>query len=211
MRGFMKFLAWTFGALAVICLVLYFTLLDVWTVPEDDPQMGVSMVPTLAPGDLVVTMRHGGTSRGNLLKCADPQAPGRFVVAREEGVAGEKIEVNGESPSIDGTRTPSPSACEVPDLTLKDVRTGEDVELHCSLEELGSVKYEAVRAKTRQEPPTKWTVEKDRIYLISDNRHMHVDSRDYGTLDPTTCKHIVFRLWSKGGWSDDKHRFNFLL
>ena len=211
MRGLFKFLSWTIAIVGVACLVLYVTLLDVWTVPSDDPHLNVSIRPTLNAGDVVITMRHGSPQRGDLLKCADPQSPARFVIAREEGKAGEKIDINGEVPSIDGSRTPSPSACDPHELTMKNPDTDEDVELLCSLEELGAVKYEALRAKARTEPPSKWTVEKDRIYVLSDNRHLHVDSRDYGTVDPNTCKHIVFRLWSKDGFGDALHRFNFLL
>jgi signal peptidase I len=210
-RGFLKFLAWTVAVLGAVFLVLYLTLFDFWTVPSDDPRMSASIQPMLAAGDVLVVMRHGSPDRGDLLRCSDPQAPGRFVIAREEGRGGEKIDLVEEAPSIDGTRTPSPAACDPPEMTMKDPDTGEEVELLCSMEELGSVSYKALRAKARREAPTSFRVEKGRIYVVSDNRHIHVDSRDYGTVDPDTCKHLVFRLWSKDGFGDREHRFNFLL
>jgi signal peptidase I len=213
MRGFLKFSAWTLGILTVICLILYFALFDVWTVPSGNPHLTLSIMPTLGEGDVVITMRKSGGERGDLLKCADPdpQYAGQFLIGRLEGKSGEKIDINGEVPSIDGSRTPSPSACDPAQITLKNPDTDEDVELRCSIEELGSVRYEALRAATRTEPPSKLVVDEGKVYLLSDNRHMHLDSRDYGTIDPSTCKHIVFRLWSKDGFGDSKHRFNFLL
>jgi signal peptidase I len=89
--------------------------------------------------------------------------------------------------------------------------TQQQVELGCSYEDLGGVTYRALRNRARPEPPSHYTVEKDKVYLLSDNRDMHVDSRDFGTVDPGTCKKIVGRLWSKDGPGDSAHRFNSLL
>jgi signal peptidase I len=47
-------------------------------------------------------------------------------------------------------------------------------------------------------------------YLLSDDRHVHVDSRDFGALDVTACQHIVFRLVGAGGFGDDKKRLSVI-
>jgi hypothetical protein len=39
---------------------------------------------------------------------------------------------------------------------------------------------------------------------------MHLDSRDFGTIDPSSCQHIVFRLWGTTGFSDASHRFTII-
>src|SRR6516162_5028617 len=128
MRGFLKFLAWTVGILAAICLILYFTLFDVWTVPTGNQHLNLAIMPTLGEGDVVLTMRRSGGDRGDLLKCADPdpQYAGQFVIGRLEGKSGEKIVIDSEVPSIDGTRTPSPSACDPAQTTLTNPDTGEE-------------------------------------------------------------------------------------
>jgi hypothetical protein len=45
---------------------------------------------------------------------------------------------------------------------------------------------------------------------MSDNRVMHLDSRDYGQVQAQACQRIGFRLWSAAGWWDAKHRFNIV-
>lgn len=49
------------------------------------------------------------------------------------------------------------------------------------------------------------------LFLISDNRDYHQDSRDFGAVPVEACRErIVFRLLGKGGWSDDKSRFTYI-
>jgi len=37
---------------------------------------------------------------------------------------------------------------------------------------------------------------------VSDDRHVHLDSRDFGQVDPRTCQHIVFRFVGAAGLGD---------
>jgi signal peptidase I len=159
------------------------------------------------PGDVVVVARSNGGSRGNLMRCPDPRAAGRYVVGRAMALVPEHIDIVGEVVSIDRSRLPSPRAC--PGTVLRDPATGEDVDLACSVEEFASLTYNAYRARGRPEPPTKADVASG-AYLVSDNRHMHDDSRDFGTLSLSACQHVVFRLWSAAGFSDGKHRFDII-
>ncbi len=210
MRVFFKTLLWAACLLGLVAGALYALMFDVWSVPTDDPMLSASIAPTLSPGDVVVLSRHGSVSRGELLRCNDPQAAGRYVIARAIGASGDKLVLDGETVSIDGHRTPSPHACDVVKTVLHDPNTDEDVELVCSIEQSGPVEFEALRAAVRPEPLTKATVEGGSWYLVSDDRHLHVDSRDYGPIDPRTCEHVLFRIVGPAGFGDVATRFSIV-
>jgi signal peptidase I len=52
-------------------------------------------------------------------------------------------------------------------------------------------------------------VEPGKVFLVSDDRHIHKDSRDFGQVDGAACEHVVFRLWGES-FGDSSHRFNVL-
>lgn len=54
------------------------------------------------------------------------------------------------------------------------------------------------------------TVPSGRLFLMSDDRYLHLDSRDFGSLSDQSCQHLVFRLWSAEGFLDATHRFNII-
>src|SRR5271170_1511897 len=126
MRTWFRILGWVLGVVGAVLLVLYLGFFDVWTVPIDDPMLSASIEPTLSAGDVIVFTRRTDVARGNLLRCADPQAPGRYVVARAIGRCGDVIDVAGEVASIDGKRTPSPRACDPPFVMIHDPQSSED-------------------------------------------------------------------------------------
>jgi signal peptidase I len=207
MRALLKIILWFAVAVGAVLLLLR-QFFVVWKIPTDDPLLSASIEPTLATGDVVVVVRDASASRGNLLRCTDPDASGRFVIGRAIGRGGDHIELNEESVSIDGHRVSNPRACD--GLTLHDPRDGEDVDLNCSIEESGDRSFSTLRAAQHREPPTKATVEPGLWFLLSDNRHVHLDSRDYGQVDPHTCQHIVFRLVSAAGFGDTSHRLSII-
>jgi signal peptidase I len=51
--------------------------------------------------------------------------------------------------------------------------------------------------------------EAGKLFLVSDNRSMHEDSRDFGQVDASTCEHIVFRLWGEH-YTDSSRRFTII-
>ena len=210
MRTWFKLIGWVAGVVGAILLVLYLGFFDVWTIPTDDPMLSASIVPTLAAGDVIVLTKRTDVTRGNLLRCDDPQAPGRYVIARAIGKFGDQIEIAGEVVSIDGHRTPSARACDPPTLVVHDPQSSEDMTLACAVEEYGEMNFSSLRSPDHPEPPTRATVEASHWYLVSDDRHVHVDSRDFGQVDVSTCKHIVYRIVSAAGFGDSKKRLTII-
>ena len=210
MGSLSKIVVGALATAAVIVLLLYAFVFDVWTVPTDDPVLAASIEPTLRAGDVVLVLRSGTPSRGDLIRCDDPQAPGRYVVARAIGSPGDNIEISGETVSIDGHHTPSLRACDDPTHTVFDPNANDTVELACTVEDYGDFGFSALRSADHPEPPLKARVSSGKWFLVSDNRHIHVDSRDYGQMQVGGCRHVVFRLMGSGGFSDDKHRFSII-
>jgi signal peptidase I len=202
-----RLLVWVVGAVVAVCGLLYMAVFDVWRIPGDDPLLTASILPTLAPGDLVLLLKRSpGVGRGQLLRCPDPQAAGRFVVARAIGKGGDLLSIESELVALDGRRVGDARACAEPSLAVQNPSNGEDDVLACSIEEFGEVAHPTLRATARIEPPTHLTVEPGRWFLVSDDRHFHLDSRDYGQVDGEACEHIVFRLVGAGGWADSARR-----
>jgi signal peptidase I len=210
MRTWFKLIFWVLGIVGAILLVLYEGFFDVWTVSADDPLLAAAIEPTLSAGDVVVLTRRTEVSRGDLLRCDDPQAPGRYVVARAIAKFGDSIEV-GESVLIDGKRTSSPRSCDPPTVVMRDPQTNEDETLVCAVEEFGEMNFEALRSNVHPLPPVKAPVEAGKWFLVSDDRHIHLDSRDFGQVEARTCKHIVFRIVSAAGFlADPKKRLTVI-
>lgn len=211
MRGFLKAAAWILGVLGVIVLFFWLFVFDVWTVPDDDPRHNASIEPTLSAGDLVLlTKTKGEPSFGHLVRCADPDQPARFVVGRVYGNPKDKLVFDNDVVRVNGKREPSPRACDPPVVTMKNPANGLDVELTCHVEESAGHEHPTFRNQKNPEAHREATVEPNRIFLVSDNRHLHLDSRDYGAISPMTCQHIVFRVWGKSGYLDTGRRFSVL-
>ena len=206
MRLWFRVLGWLVFLIAVPALVLYAFFFDIWVVSKDDPLLSASIEPTLSAGDVVVVTRHTTVSYGELERCDDPEVPGRFVIGRAMAHSGDSVDVNDEMVLIDGKRNPSPRACEHPTMVLRDPQTDDDVVLACSVEEFGAGTYLALRAREHPEPPTKAKAESGRWFLVSDDRHFHLDSRDFGQVQPAACQHIVFRLVGAAGIGDSEKR-----
>jgi signal peptidase I len=210
MRTYLKFLLWTGGIVAAVGLVFYALVFDVWTVPSDDPQHNVSIQPTLLDGDLVLVSRHGTPGWGNLVRCLDPQNPGRYVVARIVGQAGDDVELKSETLAVNRRAVSTVGNCDPARTTMKNPATQDDVELMCSRREFAGLTLEFFRGTDQLEKDIKVKVEPNRVFLMSDNVHLHLDSRDYESVNPATCQHIVYRLWGTTGAGDSKRRFTVI-
>jgi signal peptidase I len=201
------------GVLSALLLLVYWTLYDVWRVPEDDKQLSVSIKPMLEPGDLVLLARHGTPTFGQLARCLHPDQPGRFIIGRVIGEPTDVVDLAGEALSVNNRHEVSPGACaERSEMVVVNPNSQDEESLRCSREEFAGMTHGILTAGTGESPEaaTHLVVEADRVALLSDNRHMHQDSRDYGQINPATCQHITFRLWSAAGIGDAAHRFTFI-
>ncbi len=210
MSGFLRVVAWMaviFGALAAIG---YYTYADVWTVPTDDPRLLVSIEPTLRGGDIVLVERHGPPERGKVVRCADPDEPRRFVVGRLVGPPGSALTLVDQRFTTPGSRETSDTACG--DTTLVNPATGEEVKLDCQNREFAGLEYRTLMRKMESSngAPIEVHVPVGKSYLLSDDRYLHLDSRDFGLVPDTSCQHIFFRLWGAEGFGDGSRRFNIV-
>jgi signal peptidase I len=205
-----KFLIWTCLILGGLGAFLYFAFFDVWKLPSDDPQFSVSVEPTLSAGDLVVIARHGDPGPGNLVRCADPDEPRRFVVGRWMADGHNKVEFFGESIAVDGQRATAARGCGRPPMSLVNPASGALEPLVCREVEFAGMTHEALTSVEHAEGDRSVVVDPGKIFLASDNRHLHLDSRDFGSINPSSCEHILFRLWGETGYSDSQKRFTII-
>lgn len=207
MRSFFKALLWIFGTLAVVCGILYLTIFDVWTIPSDDPQLTVSIEPELGAGDTILVHRSTNPDIGSLVRCTDPDQAGKFVIARIIGKGGDDLEIRDGTFLYNGHAVSAPVGCEQGKVTVRNPVTQNQEELSCSTEEFAGIAHPALRVGKDNRSVK---VDVGKVYLLSDNRLMHLDSRDYGQIDPNTCQRISFRLWGEGGWSNAKRRLTMI-
>jgi signal peptidase I len=210
MSGFMRFLVWVAAIFGAIGAFLYFAFFDVWRVPADDPQFVVSVEPTLSVGDIVLVARHGSPGTGNLVRCADPDEPRRWIVGRWSAGPNDEIVFDNEAFLVNGSHFSSPRGCGVPRIMLTNPASGAQESLACRQIEFAGLTYEALFATEHVETGRTVKVDPGKIFLVSDNRHMHLDSRDFGSIDPSSCQHVVFRLWGNSGFGDGSHRFTII-
>jgi signal peptidase I len=180
-----------------------------WTVPGDDPQFAVSIEPTLTVGDLLLVSRSKGAEMGALVRCVDPDSPARFVVGRVMAHAGDTIEFKDGVLLVDNKSPSASNACDPATVRIKNPATQEDEDLNCTLEEFADATHPVLRGgKSVHE--THAEVEVGKVFLVSDNRAMHLDSRDFTTVAPSSCQRILGRFWSASGWLDSKKRLTVL-
>jgi signal peptidase I len=199
---------WLLGILGAITLLLYLFVFDTWVIPNDDPALTASIQPTLAPEDRILTRRGSTPKNGELARCIKPDGSGKFVIGRVFGSAtGENVELNDERVSLNGKTLGARFQC--PSVTVTQPATLEKVLLTCSTQDNGAFTYDVLTHPEYREGRHAATLEPGKMFLVSDDRHIHQDSRDFGQVDATTCEHIVFRLWGES-FGDGKRRFTVL-
>ena len=209
LRKLLRVLLWV----AVTCGViggLGYLVLEPWTIPGDDPQLAVSIEPTMSAGDLVLVTRSKGGGDGALVRCGDPDAPGRFVVGRVAAHGGDHVEVVGGVVTVNGKSSPASVACEIPTVHLVNPTTQEDKELGCSIEDLAGYHPILRDLASKPERDQRLDVDPGKLFLLSDDRALHLDSRDYLAVPTASCQRIVLRLWGASGWLDGRKRLTVL-
>ncbi|MBX3229591.1 MAG: signal peptidase I [Labilithrix sp.] len=209
MRAITRWLVWCGGIGGAICLLLYLLVFDVWLFdPGNDAQLAASAVPALKPGDKVLLRRGSTPGFGELVRCEHPDSPGTWVVGRIFGVRGDRVEVSDGTIQTNGKGLSAAHGC--PQQVVPHPVTQNLVTLSCGVVETGAWSFEYLNAPEHMSGGTHSAlVEAGKVYLVSDNRFMHQDSRDFGQVDETTCRHVVFRLWGES-YTDSSRRFTVL-
>jgi signal peptidase I len=211
MEKALKFLMWTLGIFVFLCLLGRALLFETWTVP-DDRVLAASVAPTLNAGDFVLVLTVGESDFGDLVRCPDPEDENRYVVGRIVGMPNDKVEVKGRAILVNGTRYDSQEACKETTFTVEHPDTGAPTEMMCSRAELGgSWHYRGTDKQFSAGNDARHDNGPQHVYLLSDDRDLHDDSRDFGALSKESCnQRIFFRLWGGGGWTDGKSRLTVI-
>ncbi|HKQ68465.1 MAG TPA: signal peptidase I [Polyangiaceae bacterium] len=212
MKTIFRLILWITVALAALLGILRATCIRLWTMPGDDALLSLSVMPTLEAGDELVLWRVGIPGFGELVECPDPEAPGRFVVGRILGEPGDTVVVDRAYITVNDKGISSRRAC--PKFSVIDPQTSESLELTCEVEEAGGIEYARARASkppVSMAAPFRVKVPDGNVFLASDNRYYHDDSRDFGPMPKTSCQErVLFRLWSARGWFDAPRRLTFI-
>jgi signal peptidase I len=197
-KGFWRNTAWLTAIAAAIVGLLYLLVFDTWEVPAGDPMFSVSVAPNLSPGDRILTRRGSQPVVGQLARCASPQAPGQYVVGRVYGLAGSLVQIQGWNILTDGVPAGHPTRACGP-VPMTHPATGELMTLLCGEEDAPAWTFRTLRIQNDYSFTGDLTARIDpgKAFLVSDNRVLHQDSRDFGQVDYSTCEHVVFRLWGK--------------
>ncbi len=214
MQKALRFLLWVLGGFVALCVVARLVLLESWVLPdyETEPFLGASIEPTLSGGDTVLVFTRGTPGFGDLVRCPDPEDSGRWVIGRIVGTAGDTVEVAGRSLQVNNKRYNSTDACTEPRFFVKHPDSGTEIEMQCARIEMGSGwHYRGTGRKYKKGNDKRKRVGEGMVFLLSDNRDLHDDSRDFGSLPADSCsERIVFRLWGAAGFSDTKRRFTVI-
>jgi signal peptidase I len=205
--SFGRNLLWLVAILGSIGLLLYLFVFDTYVIPGDDPLATASILPTLSPQDRILTRRGSQPVVGELARCALPEGNGKYVIGRVFGGPGDDVEISNERVSVNGKVPKTRFACGI--VNVVHPVSGDAVPLTCSAEDNGSFTYNVLAHPEFRESPRRAKVEPNKLFLVSDDRHIHWDSRDFGQVDLSTCEHVVFRLWGET-FGDSSHRFNVL-
>ena len=208
MKVILKVCAWFLGVGGLVLLALYLTVIDFWTVPSDDAALNASMVPTMAPGDLVIIAKDSIPDVSELVRCTDPDAPDRYVVGRVIGRNGDPVTIVGDIANSKQRRSPSPRRCKTPTIAVT-TKDGDVRELECWEESYDGANFQAMRGGSESSPEVHANAEQGKFYLVSDNRFLHVDSRDYGGIEPRMCRRIYLRLWGASGITEPRFEWVF--
>lgn len=210
MEKLLKFLLWTVGIAILLGGIGRAFLFETWTVPEGS-WIAASLAPTLAGGDLVLVSTVGEPGFGELARCRDPEDQTRFVAGRISGLGGDLVELQGPILTVNGFRYTATEACKDPQVTAVHPDTGNEVTMHCTRVEMGGSWHFRATGKSSKNDDLSKKVGNGKVYLLSDNRDIHDDSRDFGTLPQESCTgRIFFRLWGKGGWLDSERRLTLI-
>ncbi len=210
----LRFMLWAVGGFIVLCVIARLLLFESWVLPdyETEPFLATSIEPSLSGGDTVLVLTRGTPGFGDLVRCPDPEDAGRWIIGRIAGEEGDTVEVSGRSLQVNNKRYNASDACTEPYFYVKHPDSGTELEMQCARIDMGSGwHYRGTARKHKKLNNKRKQVGTGMVFLLSDNRDLHDDSRDFGTLPAESCKErIVFRLWGADGFGDSKRRFTVI-
>jgi signal peptidase I len=211
MQKFTKALVWTVIVLVAIGGLLRALVLKTWTLP-DDLQLAASIEPTLHNKDTVILLTRGTRGFGELVRCKDPDDPAKSAIGRIVGVEGDVIEIKGRHLYVNSKAYDPGQACPQGKYSFIHPNTEAEIELQCGIVDMGGGWHYRGNEKKNIPPGVfKAEVGVGKVFILSDNIDFHDDSRDYGTLDATSCtEKIIFRLWGEGGFKDEATRLSYI-
>jgi signal peptidase I len=205
---------WAILVIGVLVGAARLTCLRWWRVPDNDLDLSASVAPTLGAGDWVILWRLTPPGFGDLVLCPDPEEPGEVVVGRIAAEGGDTLSISEDgSLTVNGERMRSEHSCKDSTVLVDHPRTGKPTELRCDVETIGAVHHRRGRAPSTVIKPVlvKTDVEREHLFLVSDNRSHPFDSRDFGALPNASCSEtVVFRLVSRLGFSDARSRLSWI-
>lgn len=205
--SFTRLVVWIAAIVGAIGLLLYLFVFDTWEIPGSDPLFVAALQPTLSSQDRILTVRRSAPEFGQLARCLVPDGRGTFTIGRVFGSEGQTVEVLNERVSVNGKSPSSRFACGT--VQVVHPVSQQQLGLSCTVEDNGAFTYSVLVHPELREGHTVTKVEPGRLFLVSDDRHIHLDSRDFGQVEAASCEHVVFRLWGEK-FTDGSRRFNIL-
>jgi signal peptidase I len=212
MAKFLRFVLWTALLIAALIGLLRLTAIRWWQLPVNDRYFEASVTPTLRGGDWVVLWRATASKYGDLVLCPEPKT-NRPVIGRIIGEQGDHLKLEGSSLTVNGAPIRDESGCDK--FHVRDPATGGDSEQSCTLENVGGRVHQRGDVAAPQGDDrisaAEFDVPNGQVFLVSDNRAMPWDSREFGPVDRALCvETIVFRLVSKDGFFDVPNRLSLI-
>lgn len=213
--SFTRFIIWFLIILGVVIGLLRATILRwVWLPDEKaDPIFAASILPSLSGGDLILTYRLGDPAFGDLVLCPEPAAPQRFVIGRIFGEPGDRVRIVNGKPEVNGDTFVFERSCEPPQFSYVHPETHAEISQQCQMESVAAGLHRVGVVDGHKVLPAdrEYTVPDGSWFLLSDNRLVPYDSRDYSYVPQATCKERVFaRIVSSRGWTDVEKRLSFI-
>jgi len=210
-RKLARFLLWAAVVIGGVIGLARLIAIRWWRIPTDDPVLEASIAPSLRGGDLVLLWRATRPRFGDLVVCPEPDAADRMVIGRIVAENGDRVVVRESSVTLNGEQAATERACDA--FEVVDPNTGAEVKQYCDVETLAGISHMRGSTASLSLPPApqEREVEAGHVFLLSDNRQYPYDSRDFGTVERSTCREaVVFRLVSLHGYFDQKNRFTFI-
>ena len=210
-RSFPRLIAYLAIFFGILIGVARATAIRWYKIPTDDPYLQASVAPTLSGGDWILLWRLTKPGFGDLALCAEPKAEYRSVIGRIVGVGHDRVEIRGAELSVNNRRMSNENADE-PTFTVTDPVTKQEIEQPMDKEDLvGRLHLRGGVPKGRTRDPVTLTAEPGSAVLVSDNRFLSYDSRDFGLVPLEACKEmVIYRVVGAKGFSDVATRLTWV-